>query len=143
MAFKLDIPKKATIEKTVFTCTIAESATIPSYEIFFRRSSPTNTLEFLKTCEFKSVLKLANLYKVWDFFEQEVEAGVEISSTKIKSLVQNFIDHKDYTPGVYFQLVILNSLLQNKKQSNVETFKCINQNDNMKKRPRLYIEWSV
>ena len=140
LAFKLDIPKGATINKAVFTCTTTESLTLPTYEIYFRRSKPENTIEdFLKICKYKT-LKLASQYVIWDDI---VVDGDEVSSTEIAPLVSKFIQDSKYNPGIFFQLIILNPIAGNKKPENEEQIKCYNYNNDIKKRPRLYIEWSV
>ena len=144
MAFKLDIPKGATIDNAIFTCTTTEAATIPTYTIYFRRSSPVKSLKFLKDCQYKNVLTMSHQSTSWNFNTPDVESGAEISSTKIVPLIQDFVDHSKYNPGVYFQLVILNTLVSSTKSSDeVDTITCVCDNDDKKKRPRLYIEWSV
>ena len=142
MAFKLDIPKGATIDNAIFTCTTAEATTIPPYDIYFRRSSPDDTLAFQQNCPYKDMSNLADQHTLWDFNVPNVEAGVEISSTAVKPLIKQFVQHNHYAPGVYFQLIILNTGVS-KTVANTAAIKCVCNNDDMKKRPRLYIEWSV
>ena len=121
-------------------CIRDRSLTLPTYEIYFRRSKPENTVEdFLKICKYKT-LKLASQYVIWDDI---VVDGDEVSSTEIAPLVSKFIQDSKYNPGIFFQLIILNPIAGNKKPENEEQIKCYNYNNDIKKRPRLYIEWSV
>ena len=131
-AFKINIPKAATIDKAVFTCTTSKAGKVPTYDIYFHAVSPDKSLIFLQTCEFKDVEKLSDEFVSWEFTTENLEANVQVSSDKIKNLLQNFINHGSYEPGTFFQLVVLDTLASNLRQ---DAIWCHNFNGGLTKRP--------
>ena len=61
-AFKINIPKGATIEKAIFTSTNLETyGAPPQYKIFFRTASPTKSLVYFRTRKYNQRENLENI----------------------------------------------------------------------------------
>ena len=142
VSFVLNIPKGATINKAVFTCTTTGHINvIPLYDVYLRILKPDNDKNFLETCLFND--NLLTGYRKWIFVNSGTTIGdnVPISTNNVKDLVNYFVNHASYTPGSRFHLVMKNSLLANKEPIKKTIYFHLFHDDEAK-RPRLYVEWS-
>ena len=145
LAFKINIPKGAKIEKAVFTCTIQFPIDAPpQYKVFFRAAPPTESLDFIKNCQYKDPSNLGSAFGEWKFpIGSTFEADKEISSDGVKEVLQSFVDDTSYTPDSYFQLVMLNeqatAFFTSKDRNRIA---CFSKVQDITKLPRLYVEWS-
>ena len=145
LAFKINIPNGATIEKAIFTCTNLETYRAPPQNnIYFRTASPTKSLDFLRTCKYNRKANLEDIVGEWEFPSgSTLVTGKEVSSDGVKNVLQHFIQHSSYTPGTYFQLVMFNGyagkMFTSKNRIRVL---CTNQSKDKLTQPRLYVEWS-
>ena len=144
LAFKIDIPKEANIEKAVFACTsISACHAPPQYKIYFRTASPTKPLNFLETCQYMNSTDLEDKTGEWEFPSGYThENGQEVSFDGATDVLQSFVNHASYIPGAYFQLVLFNKEISKFVASkHMISIKCDNQD--FSKRPRLHVEWSL
>lgn len=140
MAFKINIPKGATVTKASFECTIGETG-LPEYTAKFGFVHPSESLKFLQTCEYKSISKLASTSVSWNLssIHPHIKVGAILSMAELQVLLQEFVNDDAYTPGTYFQLVIFEESFQ-KRMSVQNFFKCYAFRED-EWRPLLQVEW--
>ena len=140
LAFQLDIPKNANITKANFDCTVKGiDGSEPNYTIKVGYASPKSSSTFVETCEFQDVTKLESTSVSWDLSSLNLEIGTAVSKN-IKILLQEFVNHDEYTPRTYFQLVIFEESLSIMEKTLQGTFRC----NGIKGEsiPILNVEWS-
>ena len=140
-AFKLDIPKSATIMKAILDFTIRDKNGQPEYTVRFGYASPSQPLSFLQTCQYKDISKLEPTSVPWDLSLLHITDGAIVSTNEeLIILLQEFVNHAAYTPGILFQLVLFEESLPD-FTTEQNRFRCLGSNNHDKK-PKLHVEWS-
>ena len=140
-AFKLDIPKSATIMKAILDFTIKDKFGEPEYTVRFGYASPSQPLSFLQTCQYKDISKLEPTSVPWDLSLLHITMGAIVSTNeKLIILLQEFVNHAAYTPGIFFQIVLFEQSLPD-SQTQPNRFRCLGSNNHNKK-PKFHVEWS-
>ena len=142
-AFKLDIPKSATIMKAILDFTIKDKFGEPEYTVRFGYASPSQPLSFLQTCQYKDISKLEPTSVPWDLSLLHITDGAIVSTNEeLIILLQEFVNHAAYTPGIFFQIVLFElSLPDFQTEPQPSRFRCLGSNDHDKK-PKFHVEWS-
>ena len=143
IALKINIPKTATINNTIFTLSFSKSTPAPDYDIIVTGLSPETPISALDTCQFDTdqVEFLSSQAVLNKFQSLVIEAGAPISTTKFTSLVREFINHNAYVPGSYLHLVFSNEGVPIISTS-TSAFLFHTFHEDVNKRPKLWIEWS-